>query len=109
MHRMSRLFLHLSLGLSVAGFMAAPVLAQDLGTYRPGQAYQSVASPTADVCNSHCAGDAQCNAWNYVKVNPHFFLALQRLCNRPFQLAAKTPVRVASHAAPRKAVRILCV
>lgn len=50
--------------------MAAPAMAQDLGTYRPGQAYQSVSSPGADVCNSHCAGDAQCRAWNYIKVNP---------------------------------------
>lgn len=70
MRRLSHLSLHLSLGLSAIGMMAAPVLAQDLGTYRPGQAYQSVSSSGADVCNSHCAGDAQCRAWNYVKVNP---------------------------------------
>ncbi len=70
MRRLSYLTLHLALGFTASLFMAAPVSAQDLGTYRPGQAYQSVTSPGADVCNSHCAGDAQCRAWNYVKVNP---------------------------------------
>jgi len=70
MRRLSKLSLHLALGLTSGLLMAAPVMAQDLGTYRPGTAYQSVSSPAADVCNSHCAGDAQCSAWNYVKVNP---------------------------------------
>jgi len=70
MRRMSHLSLHLSIAFAATGFMAPSVYAQDLGTYRPGQAYQSVASPGADVCNSHCAGDAQCQAWNYVKVSP---------------------------------------
>jgi len=70
MARLSQLSLHLTFGLAFSGFAVAPVMAQDLGTYRPGQAYQSVTSPGADVCNSHCAGDAQCRAWNYVKVNP---------------------------------------
>ena len=52
MRRLTRLSLHLALGLTSVGFIAAPVFAQDLGTYRPGQAYQSVTSPGADVCNS---------------------------------------------------------
>ena len=49
---------------------AAPAFAADLGTYRPGAPYHSVVAPGADVCESHCAGDAQCKGWNYVKVNP---------------------------------------
>jgi len=89
MRRLSQLSLHLSLGISLIGFTAAPVFAQDLGTYRPGQAYQSVTSPSADVCNSHCAGDAQCNAWNYVKVNPQ----ASGVCE--FLSSASTPVQSA--------------
>lgn len=50
--------------------LSAPAFAADLGTYRPGSPYHSVVAPGADVCESHCAGDAQCKGWNYVKVNP---------------------------------------
>lgn len=58
------------LAVSLGVFMAMPAFAQDLGTYRPGQAYQSVTAPAAEICSTHCAGDAQCSAWNYVKAGP---------------------------------------
>jgi len=44
--------------------------AADLGQYRLGNPYQSVIAPGADVCESHCTGDAQCRSWNYVKASP---------------------------------------
>ena len=56
--------------LALTTLLSAPAFAADLGTYRPGSPYHSVVAPGADVCNSHCAGDAQCKGWNYVKVNP---------------------------------------
>jgi len=56
--------------LVLSTLLSAPALAADLGTYRPGSPYHSVVAPGADVCESHCAGDAQCRGWNYVKVNP---------------------------------------
>ena len=56
--------------LAVTTLLSAPAFAADLGTYRPGSPYHSVTAPGADVCESHCAGDAQCKGWNYVKVNP---------------------------------------
>jgi len=51
-------------------FASAPVIAADLGTYRPGSPYHSVNAAGADICASHCSGDAQCRGWNFVKVNP---------------------------------------
>lgn len=56
--------------LAIGSVLSAPAFAADLGTYRPGAPYHSVVAPGADVCDSHCAGDAQCKGWNYVKVNP---------------------------------------
>ena len=56
--------------LAVTTLLSAPAFAADLGTYRPGSPYHSVVAPGADVCESHCSGDAQCKGWNYVKVNP---------------------------------------
>jgi len=56
--------------LTLTTLLSAPAFAADLGTYRPGSPYHSVVAPGADVCESHCAGDAQCKGWNYVKVNP---------------------------------------
>ena len=56
--------------LALTTILSAPAFAADLGTYRPGSPYHSVVAPGADVCESHCAGDAQCKGWNYVKVNP---------------------------------------
>ncbi len=56
--------------LALTTLLSAPAFAADLGTYRPGSPYHSVVAPGADVCQSHCAGDAQCRGWNYVKVNP---------------------------------------
>jgi len=56
--------------LALTTLLSAPAFAADLGTYRPGSPYHSVVAPGADVCESHCAGDAQCKGWNYVKVNP---------------------------------------
>ncbi len=56
--------------LSLTALLSAPAFAADLGTYRPGTPYQSVVAPGADVCENHCAGDAQCRGWNYVKANP---------------------------------------
>ena len=53
-----------------ATILSAPAFAADLGTYRPGAPYHSVAAPGADVCDSQCSGDAQCRGWNYVKPNP---------------------------------------
>ena len=56
--------------LALTTLLSAPAFAADLGTYRPGSPYHSVVAPGADVCESHCSGDAQCKGWNYVKVNP---------------------------------------
>ena len=56
--------------LALTTLLSAPAFAADLGTYRPGSPYHSVVAPGADVCENHCAGDAQCKGWNYVKVNP---------------------------------------
>ena len=50
--------------------VAVPAFAADLGTYRPGTPYHSTQVPGADVCESTCAGDAQCRGWNYVKPAP---------------------------------------
>jgi hypothetical protein len=55
---------------SITLFMGGTAQAADLGQYRPGNPYQSVIAPGADVCQSHCAGDAQCRSWNYVKPGP---------------------------------------
>lgn len=60
----------LLLGSAITIFSASFALAADLGQYRPGNPYQSVIAPGADVCESHCAGDAQCRSWNYIKANP---------------------------------------
>jgi|GEM_PF-1503149 len=51
--------------------MSGAAQAADLGQYRPGNPYQSVMAPGAGVCETHCAGDAQCRSWNYVKANPN--------------------------------------
>ena len=53
-----------------ATLLSAPAFAADLGTYRPGTPYSSSPAGGADVCESHCAGEAQCRGWNYVKPNP---------------------------------------
>lgn len=53
-----------------AALLSAPAFAADVGTYRPGTPYQSAVAAGADVCDSQCAGDAQCRGWNYVKPNP---------------------------------------
>jgi len=58
------------LSLAFTASSTSMALAADLGQYRPGNAYQSVIAQGADVCESHCAGDAQCRSWNYVKTNP---------------------------------------
>lgn len=58
------------LGLSASLLSASAVFAADLGQYRPGQSYQSVMAAAADICEHHCAGDAQCRSWNFVKANP---------------------------------------
>jgi len=55
---------------SAAALLSTPVLAADLGTYRPGTTYSSGVAASADVCQHQCAGDAQCRGWNYVKPNP---------------------------------------
>lgn len=56
--------------LSAAALLSTPVMAADLGTYRPGTTYSSGVAAGADVCEYQCAGDAQCRGWNYVKPNP---------------------------------------
>ncbi|MEM7728451.1 MAG: PAN domain-containing protein [Pseudomonadota bacterium] len=57
--------------LFLASALAAPsAFAADLGTYRPGTPYHSAIVPTANVCESQCAGDARCRGWNYVKAAP---------------------------------------
>lgn len=56
--------------LAASALFSTPVFAADLGTYRPGTPYSSSVAGGADVCESHCSGDAQCRAWNYVKPNP---------------------------------------
>jgi len=53
-----------------ATVLSMPAFAADLGTYRPGTPYHSIVAPAADICDSQCAGDAQCRGWNYVKPNP---------------------------------------
>lgn len=60
----------LFLGSAITIVSASFALAADLGQYRPGNPYQSVIAPGADVCESHCSGDAQCRSWNYIKANP---------------------------------------
>ena len=60
-------FISLSLFVTL---LSVPAFAADLGTYRPGTPYSSTVAGGADVCESHCAGDAQCRGWNYVKPNP---------------------------------------
>jgi hypothetical protein len=62
--------MRLSLCLVASIFAAAPAVAADLGTYRPGTPYHSVMVPTANVCESQCDGDARCRGWNYVKASP---------------------------------------
>lgn len=51
--------------------LSTPAFSADLGTYRPGTPYSSSVAAGADVCQSQCAGDAQCRGWNYVKPNPN--------------------------------------
>lgn len=58
------------LSLAFTASSTSMALAAELGQYRPGNAYQSVIAQGADICESHCAGDAQCRSWNYVKTNP---------------------------------------
>jgi hypothetical protein len=53
-----------------SALLSAPAFAADLGMYRPGTPYNSAVAGGADVCDSQCAGDAQCRGWNYVKPNP---------------------------------------
>lgn len=57
------------LGLAISVSSASLALAADVGQYRPGTPYQSVIAQSADVCESHCSGDAQCRSWNYVQPN----------------------------------------
>lgn len=70
------------LTLSVfATLLSAPAFAADLGTYRPGTPYHSSVAAGADVCDSQCAGDAQCRGWNYVKPNPQAHGVCEYLSN----------------------------
>ncbi len=55
--------------LSSSLLMPVTATAADLGTYRPGTAYNSIMAGNADVCESQCSGDAQCRSWNYIKVS----------------------------------------
>lgn len=72
--------------LSFTILLSAPAFAADLGMYRPGNAYSSVSAAGADICESHCAGDAQCRGWNYVKANPK----AQGICE--FLSSTSTPI-----------------
>ena len=72
--------------LSFTLLLSAPAFAADLGMYRPGNAYNSVSAAGADVCESHCAGDAECRGWNYVKANPR----AQGICE--FLSSVSTPI-----------------
>ena len=60
----------LTLTAVTAFSMTVPAWAADLGTYRPGQVYHATSVPGAGICESACAGDAQCAGWNYVKPAP---------------------------------------
>ncbi|WP_427450275.1 hypothetical protein [Litorimonas sp. WD9-15] len=71
---------------AVSALLSTPVFAADLGTYRPGTPYSSSVAGGADVCESHCSGDAQCRAWNYVKPNPR----VSGVCE--FLSSASTPI-----------------
>ena len=51
--------------LSVA--LSFPVFASDTGTYRPGQAYNSITANSPMQCAAQCQGDAQCKGWNFVR------------------------------------------
>ncbi len=42
-------------------------IAEEAGTYRPGQAYHSVIANSPMQCASQCQGDAQCKGWNFVR------------------------------------------
>ena len=45
-------------------------IAQDPGTYRPGQPYAASPAAAASICNTQCKGDAACRGWNFVRTNP---------------------------------------
>lgn len=57
--------------IALTTLLSAPAFSADLGTYRPGTPYSSSVATGADVCQSQCAGDAQCRGWNYVKPHPN--------------------------------------
>lgn len=59
----------LVLSTSITFFAVGSAFSAELGQYRAGNTYQSIVSPNADICQSHCTGDAQCRSWNYIKIN----------------------------------------
>jgi hypothetical protein len=58
-----------SLALIGSAFYAVSAIAAEPGTYRPGNAYNSVPANSADICELQCAGDAQCRSWNFIRVS----------------------------------------
>lgn len=47
-------------------FLALPVAAGELSTYRSGQIYAATPAPSANICEMQCTGDAQCRSWNFL-------------------------------------------
>lgn len=57
------------LGLATSlALSSSAVWAADVGVYRPGTPYHTMTASDANVCSKHCAGDAQCRGWNFVKL-----------------------------------------
>ena len=77
------------LSLFTLSLIAAPTaFAADVGTYRPGIAYDSITAASPDLCDAQCSGDAQCRGWNFVKVNPQAPIGV---CEFNAQAAAPVP------------------
>lgn len=55
--------------LCSSALLAPTAVAADAGTYRPGNAYNSITANTPDICEMQCSGDAQCRSWNFVRIS----------------------------------------
>lgn len=54
------------IGIISLGFVSTSYAAEP-GTYRPGQPYTASNTGSADQCQRHCLGDAQCRGWNFIR------------------------------------------
>lgn len=55
--------------LGSTALASSSAFAADAGTYRPGNAYNSITANSPDVCDMQCSGDAQCRSWNFVRIS----------------------------------------